>query len=135
MRIRQPQTSWNEEGTHLGLTPFYAVDALRYTEADMGFLRQDLWRLESEVLMREEACRVCGKNFLKRSGGKDLVRTLIPLGAWLWTYARQDRTAEIKEHYASHKMGGPRVCPIQGCEEDFGDQKKYQTWPVSTCAM
>ncbi|KAL8650673.1 MAG: hypothetical protein Q9226_005044, partial [Calogaya cf. arnoldii] len=103
MRIRQPQTTWNEEGTHLGLTPFYAVDALRYTEADMGFLRQDLWRAESEVLMREEACRVCGKNFLKRSGGKDLVRTLIPLGAWLWTYARQDRTAEIKEHYASHK--------------------------------
>lgn len=79
--IQLPQTTWNPEGTHLGPAPSYASNALIYSATDMGLLQQRLFRAESEVLMREEACRVCGLTFLKRSGGKDFVRTLISPGS------------------------------------------------------
>ncbi|CAL8576744.1 hypothetical protein XPA_002609 [Xanthoria parietina] len=109
--IQLPQTTWNPEGTHLGPAPSYASNALIYSATDMGLLQQRLFRAESEVLMREEACRVCGLTFLKRSGGKEL-----------------DRTTEITDHYASHVMAGPRACSMRGCEEDLGDPDKYSTW-------
>ncbi|KAL8886821.1 MAG: hypothetical protein Q9215_005513 [Flavoplaca cf. flavocitrina] len=109
--IQLPQTIWNAEGTHLEPAPSYSSNALIYSASDMGLLRQRLMRAESEVLMREEACRVCGLTFLKRSGGKDL-----------------DRKKEIEDHYASHVMAGPRVCSMDGCEVDLGDDEKYPTW-------
>ncbi|KAI4251745.1 MAG: hypothetical protein L6R42_008254 [Xanthoria sp. 1 TBL-2021] len=113
--IQLPQTTWNPEGTHLEPTPSYATNALIYSASDMGLLQQRLFRAESEVLMREEACRVCGLTFLKRSGGKDL-----------------DRTTEINNHYASHVMAGPRACSMKGCEEDLGNPNKYSTWAQLT---
>ncbi|KAL8730882.1 MAG: hypothetical protein Q9166_003809 [cf. Caloplaca sp. 2 TL-2023] len=72
MGVQLPQSTWNPEGTHLTREPSYAFNAPKYSESDMGRLAQRLLRAEEEILMREESCRVCGKVFLKRSGGKDL---------------------------------------------------------------
>ena len=72
--ILPPDTTRNPERTHLGPAPSYAVDALIYSATDMAWLQERLLRAENEILMREEACRLCGFTFSKRSGGEDLVR-------------------------------------------------------------
>ncbi|KAL8997142.1 MAG: hypothetical protein Q9169_003525 [Polycauliona sp. 2 TL-2023] len=102
----QTGTVWDPTGKHL-------VSTLEptYTASYVGKLRQDLNRAQSEILGREESCRVCGLTFLKRSGGVDL-----------------DRTKEIEDHYASHVKGGPRMCSFPGCGEDLGDPTKCKDW-------
>ncbi|KAL8685667.1 MAG: hypothetical protein Q9224_005727, partial [Gallowayella concinna] len=111
--IQLPHTVWNLEGTHLERAPSYAFTAPRYSASDMGLIAQRLMRAEEEILKREESCRVCQKIFITRSDGEDL-----------------DRTAEIKEHYRSHRMAVPRPCPQEDCQENLDDRDRFPGWAV-----
>ncbi|KAL8859639.1 MAG: hypothetical protein Q9178_003753 [Gyalolechia marmorata] len=89
--IQPPDTTRNPEGTNLDPAPSYAVNALIYSATDMAWMQERLLRAENEILRREEACRVCGFTFLKRSGGEDL---------------------DVVKHISDH---GQRICHAPNC--------------------